>query len=405
VSGSRRDRRLIYLAALLRGLGAGSISVLAAVYLAKRGFDESEVGLVLTAGFVGVACGTAYSTFLADRVGRRRSLVALASLAAGGGLSLAVFDSPWAMAAAAFLGMLNTQGTDRGGAQALEQAILPDTAPDRERTQMFAWYNALQDAGTAAGALLAALPALLRDRFAVGELHAYDATLLAYAVLLAGAALTYARLSPAAERGAPVAPLHALHAPAAVRRAVRNFSLLAGMDAFGGGFIGSALIAYFLYLRFGASEGALAALFLAARVMTVLSHFVAAWLSRRIGLVNTMVFTHLPSGLLLLTLPLAPNLGVAAALFILREGLSEMDVPTRQSYLMAIVPAHERAWASGMSQLARASGRVAAPAIAGGVMQAGVLWAPLVAGALIKMAYDVLLWRAFRRIKAPEEQA
>ncbi|HUJ85245.1 MAG TPA: MFS transporter [Burkholderiales bacterium] len=405
MSALRRDRRLIYTAAMLRGLGAGSISVLAAVYLAKRGFDEAEVGLVLTAGFVGVACGTAYSTFFADRVGRRRSLVALASLAAGGGIALALFDSPWALAAAALLGMLNTQGTDRGGAQALEQAILPATTRDRERTQMFAWYNALQDVGAAAGALLAALPALLRDRFEVGELRAYDATLVGYALLLGGAAFAYARLSPAAERGAAVPPLHALHAPAAVRRAVRSFSLLAGMDAFGGGFIGSALIAYFLYLRFGVSEGALAALFVAARIMTVLSHFIAAWLARRIGLVNTMVFTHLPSGLLLLTLPLAPTFAIAAGLFIVREGLSEMDVPTRQSYLMAIVPAHERAWASGMSQLARASGRVAAPLIAGGAMQAGALWAPLVAGATIKIAYDLLLWRAFRRIRAPEEQA
>jgi MFS family permease len=399
------DRSLIYTAALLRGLAAGSISVLAAVYLAKRGFDEADVGMVLTAGFVGVACGTAYSTFAADRVGRRRSLVALASLAACGGLALALFDSRWALTAAAFFGMLNTQGTDRGGAQALEQAILPATATDRERTQMFAWYNALQDVGTAAGALLAALPALLRDSLGVAEARAYDATLVGYAMLLAGAALAYARLSPAAERGAPAAPLLALHAPAAVRRAVRNFSLLSAMDAFGGGFIGSALIAYFLYLRFGVSEGALAALFVAARIMTVLSHFVAAWLSRRIGLVNTMVFTHLPSGLLLLTLPLAPTFAIAAALFIVREGLSEMDVPTRQSYLMAIVPAHERSWAAGLSQLARASGRVAAPALAGGAMQAGALWAPLVAGALIKMAYDLLLWRAFRRIKAPEEQA
>jgi MFS family permease len=405
VTRLRSDRSLIYTAALLRGLAAGSISVLAAVYLAKRGFDEAEVGMVLAAGFVGVACGTAYSTFAADRVGRRRSLVALASLAAAGGLALALFESRWALTAAAFFGMLNTQGTDRGGAQALEQAILPATAADTERTQMFAWYNALQDAGTAAGALLAALPALLRDRLGVAEAHAYDATLVGYALLLAGAALAYARLSPAAERGAQAPALLALHAPAAVRRAVRNFSLLSAMDAFGGGFIGSALIAYFLYLRFGVSEGALAALFVAARIMTVLSHFVAAWLARRIGLVNTMVFTHLPSGLLLLTLPLAPTFAVAAALFIVREGLSEMDVPTRQSYLMAIVPAHERSWAAGLSQLARASGRVAAPALAGGAMQAGALWAPLVAGALIKIAYDLLLWRAFRRIRAPEEQA
>jgi MFS family permease len=176
------------------------------------------------------------------------------------------------------------------------------------------------------------------------------------------------------------------------------------MDAVGGGFIGSALIAYYLYARFGIGEGALALLFAAARVMTVLSHFAAAWLAQRIGLVNTMVFTHIPSSLLLLTLPIAPNFGVAALLFILREGLSEMDVPTRQSYLMAIVPPHERAWASGLTQLARAAGRMIAPAFAGAAMHAGALWLPLVAGATIKITYDLLLWRAFRATKPPEER-
>ena len=291
MSGADSDRRLIYAAAYLRGLAAGAISVLAAVYLAKRGFREAEVGLVLTAGFIGVACGTAYGTFLADRVGRRRSLVGLAMLAAAGGASLALFESGTALGVAAFLGMLNTQGTDRGAAQALEQAILPATAPDHERTQVFAWYNALHDTGGASGALLAALPELLRESFGVAELRAYDSTIFTYAVLLVAVALIYARLSATTERGAPVAG-HV--ADPRTRNAVRNLALLSAMDSFGGGFIGSALIAWFLYLRFGVSEGALAALFLAARIMTVLSHFAAAWLSRRIGLVNTMVFTHMP---------------------------------------------------------------------------------------------------------------
>ena len=400
MSGADSDRRLIYAAAYLRGLAAGAISVLAAVYLAKRGFREAEVGLVLTAGFIGVACGTAYGTFLADRVGRRRSLVGLAMLAAAGGASLALFESGTALGVAAFLGMLNTQGTDRGAAQALEQAILPATAPDHERTQVFAWYNALHDTGGASGALLAALPELLRESFGVAELRAYDSTIFTYAVLLVAVALIYARLSATTERGAPVAG-HV--ADPRTRNAVRNLALLSAMDSFGGGFIGSALIAWFLYLRFGVSEGALAALFLAARIMTVLSHFAAAWLSRRIGLVNTMVFTHMPAGLLLLTLPIAPSFEVAAALFIVREGLSEMDVPTRQSYLMAIVAPWERAYAAGMAQLGRAGGRMFSPAIAGALFQAGALWAPLVAGALIKITYDLLLWRAFRRIKPPEE--
>jgi predicted MFS family arabinose efflux permease len=187
------------------------------------------------------------------------------------------------------------------------------------------------------------------------------------------------------------------------RRAIHRFAALSALDSFGGGFIGSALIAYFFYLKFGVSEGALAALFLVGRIMTVLSHFGAAWLAGRVGLVNTMVFTHIPSSLLLLTIPLTGSFALAAFLFILREGLVEMDVPTRQSYLMAIVQPEERAYASGISQLGRAAGRVIAPGIAGGAMQLGGLWFPLVAGATLKIAYDLLLWRAFRHVKPPEE--
>jgi sugar phosphate permease len=299
--------------------------------------------------------------------------------------------------------MLSTQGSDRGAAQALEQAILPGIVSAQERTRVFAWYNALQDAGGAAGALLAAAPALLRDALAIPEQRAYDATLFSYAALFVAVALLYARLSRATERGGSE-PIGAHALPPSAKRDVIRFSALSALDSVGGGFIGSALIAYYLYARFGVGEGALALLFAAARVMTVLSHFAAAWLAGRIGLVNTMVFTHIPSSLLLLTLPIAPSFAVAAALFILREGLSEMDVPTRQSYLMAIVPAHERAWAAGLSQLARAAGRMIAPAFAGAAMQAGALWLPLVAGATIKITYDLLLWRAFRRIKPPEER-
>jgi MFS family permease len=402
---TNNDRLLIYGAALLRGLAAGAISVLAAVYLAKRGFDEAALGVVLSAGMAGVLAGTIFGTYFADRIGRRSSLVMLALLAAVGGALLVATDTLWAAALVAFFGMLNTQGSDRGAAQALEQAILPATTTDADRTQVFARYNAIADVGGAAGALLAALPALLRDRLQVPELHAYDATVLVYAALILIVAVLYARLSAQVE-SAPVPSLADLahDAPPSIRRQVRKFAGLAALDAIGGGFIGSALIAYFLYARFGVNEAELALLFVVARLVTVVSHFVAAWLARRIGLVNTMVFTHIPSSLLLLTLPIAPTFGVAAVLFILREGLSEMDVPTRQSYLMAIVPPHERAWAAGISQLARAAGRMVSPALAGAAMQAGALWLPLAAGAAIKIVYDLLLWRAFRQIKPPEER-
>ena len=399
-----RDRRLIYGAALLRGLAAGAISVLAAVYLAKRGFPADDIGIVLSAGMAGVLAGTVYGTFAADRVGRRRSLVLLALLAASGGAALAWFDSLWSVALAAFVGMLGTQGSDRGAAQALEVSILPATTRDADRTRVYAWYNALADIGGAGGALLAALPAVLRTRFELTEVRAYDTTILLYAALLVAAATLYARLSRATEPVRADTTLAVPDLPASARRNVWRFAGLSAMDSLGGGFIGSALIAYYLYARFGIGEGALALLFAAARVMTVLSHFAAAWLAGRIGLVNTMVFTHIPSSLLLMTLPIAPSFGVAALLFILREGLSEMDVPTRQSYLMAIVPPHERAWASGLTQLARAAGRMIAPAFAGAAMQAGALWLPLIAGASIKIAYDLLLWRAFRATKPPEER-
>jgi predicted MFS family arabinose efflux permease len=353
----------------------------------------------------GVLAGTIFGTYFADRIGRRSSLVTLALLAAVGGALLVATDSLWAAALVAFFGMLNTQGSDRGAAQALEQAILPATTTDADRTQVFARYNAIADVGGAAGALLAALPALLRDRLHVPELPAYDATVLVYAALILIVAVLYARLSARVE-SVPVPSLAELahDAPPSIRRQVRKFAGLAALDAIGGGFIGSALIAYFLYARFGVNEAELALLFVVARLVTVVSHFVAAWLARRIGLVNTMVFTHIPSSLLLLTLPIAPTFGVAAVLFILREGLSEMDVPTRQSYLMAIVPPHERAWAAGISQLARAAGRMVSPALAGAAMQAGALWLPLAAGAAIKIVYDLLLWRAFRQIKPPEER-
>ena len=402
---TNNDRLLIYGAALLRGLAAGAISVLAAVYLAKRGFDEAALGVVLSAGMAGVLAGTIFGTYFADRIGRRSSLVMLALLAAVGGALLVATDTLWAAALVAFFGMLNTQGSDRGAAQALEQAILPATTTDADRTQVFARYNAIADVGGAAGALLAALPALLRDRLQVPELRAYDATVLVYAALILIVAVLYARLSARVESvPVPSLPELAHDAPPSIRRQVRKFAGLAGLDAIGGGFIGSSLIAYFLYARFGVNEAELALLFVVARLVIVVSHFAAAWLARRIGLVNTMVFTHIPSSLLLLTLPIAPTFGVAAVLFVLREGLSEMDVPTRQSYLMAIVPPHERAWAAGISQLARAAGRMVSPALAGAAMQAGALWLPLAAGAAIKIVYDLLLWRAFRQIKPPEER-
>ncbi|MCA1974162.1 MAG: MFS transporter, partial [Caenispirillum sp.] len=282
----------------------------------------------------------------------------------------------------------------------LEQAILPATTTDAARTGAFARYNLLTDAGHALGALLAALPALLAA-LGVDETQAHRAMFLLYAVLIAAGAPLALALSPAAETGAkglrrPVSPES--------RKIVWKISALFAIDSIAGGFLGSALLSSFFFERFAVSAALIGGLFFAARVLNALSHLGAAWLAQRIGLVNTMVFTHIPSSVLLAAVAFAPNFWVAVVLFLLREGLVEMDVPTRQSYVMAVVAPVERTWASGVTHLVRLGGWALAPGLAGWLMQAAALSAPLFVGAGMKIAYDLMLWRAFRRLRPPEER-
>ena len=297
-----------------------------------------------------------------QRVGRRRLLVILAVLGAAG---LAVMAAPLpaaALVAAAFLGMVNGMGRDRGGLGTLEQAILPDTAPPERRTWALAYYNLTLDIGHGVGALAGAAPALLVAWLAMTPRAAYDTMLVAAALALAAGALLYTRLPPDADAGRArsLPPIGA-----DTRRRVRRLAALFFIDSFGGGFLSSALVAYFFFDRFGLSEPAIAALFVAARGLNALSHLGAAWLADRIGLVNTMVFTHLPSSLFLMAAPASPSAGLAAALFLAREGLVEMDVPTRQSFVLSIVRPEERTYASGVTNLTRTLGWAAGPMVAG----------------------------------------
>ncbi len=213
-------------------------------------------------------------------------------------------------------------------------------------------------------------------------------------------ALLYLRLSRAVE-----APPEHHHLPlsGASRRVLWRISSLFALDSLGGGFLTTALLSFFFYERFGVAEEIVAPLFFGARILNALSHLAAAWLAGRIGLVNTMVFTHVPSSLLLVTVAYAPTFPIAAALFLLREGLVEMDVPTRQSYVMAMVRPEERTFASGVTHLVRLGAWAVAPSFAGLFMQGGSLGLPLVIGAGMKVIYDILLYRAFRHLRPPEE--
>lgn len=400
MSAALHDRHAVYAAGFLRATANGLIGVIAGIYLARLGYSPAAFGIVLAAGIAGTAVSAAVATFWGDRMGRRRGLIALALASAAGGAVLAAASDLAVLAVAAFCGMMNSLGKDRAAAAALEQAILPGTVDDAGRTRVFAWYNVTQDIGHGIGAALAAAPELLRLAGVAGDVGSLRAAVGAYAVLWLASAFLYARLSPLAEAQRDAEPLRVSPQSG---RILWRLSALFALDSFAGGFLGSALFAYFFQAQFGAGEAAIAALFVGARIMNALSHLGAAWLARRIGLINTMVFTHTPSSLLLLTIPFTDSFALAAALFLLREGLSEMDVPTRQSYLMAVVRPAERTFAGGVTNLARMAARIFAPLLAGVGMQALGLWAPLVAAAGMKIAYDWLLFAAFRQVKPPEE--
>ena len=394
------DRRLLLATAFVRALGVGMIGILLGLHLAALPLDPATIGAVVAAGLAGGAVASLLVTLGGDRLGRRRTLLVLAFASAAGGVALAVLHNTLALAAAAFVGMVNGMGRDRGAAMVVEQAILPATTDDTGRTQAFAWYNVLQDAGHALGSLAAGLPVALSAVATLDGTTALRLSVLVYAGLALATAAFYVRLSPTVENAA----VARVQVSPATRGVLTKLSALFALDALGGGFLTTALLSYFFAAHFGVGAATIGALFFLARVANALSHFAAAWLARRIGLVNTMVFTHIPSSLLLVTVAIAPSFPIAAVLFVLREGLVEMDVPTRQSYLMAVVRPEERTVASGVTSLVRLGAWAVAPAFAGLFMQSGSFAAPLMAGAGMKITYDLLLWSAFRRVQPPEER-
>jgi MFS family permease len=394
-------RRLLYAAALLRALAIGMIAVLIGLYCARLGFSAVQIGVVLSAALWGAAAATLATMLAGPRLSERALLVSLCALPVAAIAVLLSTDGFVPIVAAAFVGMFNVNGRDRGAIPILEQAMFPATAGDADRTRVFAVYNVLLDLGYAAGGLLAGLPTLLESVAGLSTLAAMKVALLLFGALYATAAALYARLPPRVGDSAP-AGLRAL-SPAS-RPIVAKLSGLFLIDAFAGGFVGSAIFAYWFSERFGAAAATVAVLFATGRLLSAASHVAAAWLARRIGLVNTMVFTHIPSSLLLFTIVAVDSFALAAALFLLRESLVEMDVPTRQSYVMAVVQPAERLAVAGITNLVRSGGWALAPVAAGALMQGVGLGVPLLLAGAAKIGYDLLLWREFRRVKPPEER-
>ena len=400
-----RDALLIYAAGFVRSATVSLVGVTLAIHLADVGFSTLQIGLLIGVGLAGSSLATVIVGVRGDAWGRRRMLIGLTLLSAIGYLALAGGTSVAVLVPLAFVGMLNGMGRDRGAASALDQAILPGTVPDDRRTWALAWYNLVLDAGHALGALAATIPTILTRVTEVGAQTAHQFTFLVCAGAMLLCVAPYLALTGGIEIG--VGSASALARPPLdprSKRVIMRLALLFGLDSIGGGFLNSALIAYWFFSQYGTSEADLALLFFAARVLNALSHVAAAWLARRIGLLNTMVWTHLPSSVFLIMAPASPSAALAAALFLAREALVEMDVPTRQSYVMAVVKPGERTFASGVTNVTRNVAWAVGPSVAGIVMQHVALAGPLIIGGVLKIGYDLLLYKAFRHVRPPEEE-
>lgn len=398
---SLTDRRLIYAAAFLRALAIGLLGVLFALTLAARGLRAGEIGALVAVGIAGSACGTFFVGFWADSFGRRNTLLLLSALSVLGAILLLIFHSFAVLMAACFIGMVNAMGRERGAFFTLEQAILPESVADAGRTHSLAWYNVMIDAGQATGALLGGLPFLLRRHWAVPDAQSYQTLWWIYLVFALGCLLIYTRLSSAVETHGPT-PWHQVSKQS--RGIITRLSLLFGFDSLAGGFLPSSLIAYWFFKRFGVGEELAAPLFFFSHIANAVSYLVAVRLAKRIGLVKTMVFTHIPGNLCLMAIPFAPTLPFAALLYFLRECLVEMDVPTRQSYVMAVVAPGERTMAAGITNMTRLCAWTVAPTLAGLALQSAAMSVPMVLGGGMKIVYDGMLFYSFRHLKPPEEQ-
>ena len=401
---SVRNLSIIYIAAWMRSFGIGLLGVVLGVFLYREGYSSTAIGLVIAAGLAGSATGTVFITFKADRLGRRRTLFVLSLLTAVGSLPLIFHFGLPAMALIAFLGMLNGMGSDRSPAFALEQATIPGLVSDEKRTWALAWYSVVLDASGALGALAAGIPIAAQKWWSMDLARSYRLLFTAYAAISVLTALLYLLLSSDVEIRKVGTPGTRMAVSPETKSTIKRLSALFAIDAFGGGFLTDALVSYWFFRRFGIAESQLALLFFTVHVLNALSHLGAAWLARRIGLIKTMVFTHLPSSMFLIAAAFMPSPRWAIVLFLLRESLVEMDVPTRQSYVAAVVQPEERTFAAGVTNLVRNGAWAAASAVAGVFMQQVAFAAPLLLGGGLKIIYDGLLWRAFRHLAPPEEQ-
>ncbi len=404
-----KDGSILFVTRMVRLFAYGSLSVILLVYLAQIGLSDTQIGLLLTLTLLGDTIISLWLTTRADCAGRRRMLLAGAGLMVFGGTLFALTTNFAVLLIAAIIGVISPSGYEVGPFLSIEQSALSNIIPDEKRTHIFAWYNLAGLFTTALGAMVTGILVQLLQNAHITPVASYRAIIVGYAALGFLLAALFCVLSPLVEApgkgscevSSEFRKRFGLHRSKSI---VFKLSALFSLDAFAGGFILQSILAYWFYKRFGVQPAVLGSIFFGANILAGISSLSASWIAARIGLVKTMVYTHIPSNILLMLVPLMPNLPLAITVLLLRFSISQMDVPTRQSYVMAVVEPDERSAAAGITGVARTVGASLSPVLAGPLLASATLASiPFFISGSLKIMYDLLLYRSFQAIRAPEE--
>jgi MFS family permease len=405
-----RDGWLLFLTRFVRLFAYGSLSVVLVFYLIGLGLSESQTGLLLTLTLAGDTLVSLYLTTRADRIGRRRMLTIGAILMVAAGLAFTFTHNFLPLILAGTIGVISPSGNEVGPFLSIEQAALSHVVPGRNRTEVFAWYTLAGSLATAIGALCGGTLTHALQKTAMRPVVSYRVVVILYAALGIILAFVFTRLSSAAEVNSPgegtafPETLKSILGISRSRHVVAKLASLFALDSFAGGFVVQSFSAYWFYLRFGVDPGTLGVIFFWANIFAGISALLASRLASRFGLINTMVVTHLPSNILLILVPLMPNLSLAVLVLLVRFSISQMDVPTRQSYTMAVVSAEERSAAAGITAVARTTGAAISPLFVGFMFaRPSLINAPFFVAGTLKIIYDLLLYREFVGLRLPEE--
>jgi MFS family permease len=406
-----KDGKLILAARTLRTFAYGFLSVILAIYLKLVGFEDFYIGLVLTATLVNSVIFTLVASFYADRVGRRKILIIYAALMSLSGAIFFVTTNYLALITSALIGTINVTGTETGAFLSIEQAALPQTIKDiNKRNTVYALYNMVGTFAMSAGVLLSGLPQLIAQQYGINQIESIRPLFLLYSIIGLTVLGIYYLISNTVEVQVNNNDTNKLSRPTKQvlspksKQIVGKLSSLFALDSFAGGFVLQSIVSLWFFTKFGIDLITLSYIFSIAGVLTAFSYLAAAKIADRIGLINTMVFTHIPSNILLILVAFAPTFPLAVALYLARMTLSQMDVPTRQSYLVAVVREDERTAAAGITNVSRNITQSISPSLAGYILQSlSLLSAPFVLGGVLKILYDVVLYFNFKSIKPPDE--